>query len=148
MTVESRHPTKKSPLVTPYRVVVSLLLAGAFAALYVGFSSFQDPQPDIINASNVVAVRPEIGGNALRQTRIYAKLKPGFVGSLVVNGVEIPADEVDHLEGANTVGYLPGPGTATGALKAGENCALVFYWQAEESRANAQSYKWCWKVTN
>jgi hypothetical protein len=147
MTAQSL-PSGKSPLVTPYRVVVSVLLAFAVAAMYVAFTSFQDPQPDIINAQNVVAVRPEIGGTALRQTRIYAKLKPGFVGSLVVNGVEIPADEVDHLEGANTVGFLPGPGTSTGALEAGENCALVFYWPAEESRATAQSYKWCWKVTN
>jgi hypothetical protein len=141
-------PSGKSPVVTRYRVLVSVLLAAAAAAMYVAFVSAKSPEPSIINAQNVVAVRPEINGNALRQTRIYAKLKAGYVGSLVVNGVEIPADQVDHLEGSNTVGFNPGPGTATGALKAGQNCALVFYWHPEESRATAQSYKWCWKVTN
>jgi hypothetical protein len=148
MTVQSL-PGGKSPLVTPYRVIVSVLLAFAVGALYVGFTSFQDPEPDITNSKNVVDVKPDLNTTAVqRQTRIYAKLKDGFVGSLVVNGVEIPADQVDHLEGANTVGFIPGPGTATGALKPGENCALVFYWRPEESRATAQSYKWCWQVTN
>jgi hypothetical protein len=141
-------PPGKSRLITPYRIIVSLLLAGAAAAMYVAFLSFQDPQPNIVNAQYVVSVRPEANSITLRQTRIYAKLKSGYVGSLVVNGVEIPAEQVDHLEGANTVGFIPGPTTAIGTLKAGQNCALVFYWKAEESRANAQSYKWCWRVTN
>jgi hypothetical protein len=142
-------PSGKSPLVTPYRVIISVLLAAAVAAMYVAFSSFKDPEPDITNSANVLDVRPDINTTAVqRQTRIYAKLKPGFIGSLVVNGVEIPADEVDHLEGANTIGYLPGPGTATGSLKPGQNCVLVFYWQPEAGRATSQTFKWCFKVTN
>ena len=142
-------PTDKSPLVTPYRVVVSVLLAVAAAAMYIAFISAKEPEKDITNSLNVVAVRPDISTTGVsRQARIFAKLKPGFIGSLVVNGVEIPADQVDHLEGSNTVGFNPGPGTATGALKPGQNCALVFYWHPEESRATAQTFKWCWKVTN
>jgi hypothetical protein len=142
-------PSGKSRLVTRYRVIVSLLLALAAAAMYVAFISAKEPEPNITNSLNVVAVRPDINTTAVsRQTRIYAKLKSGFVGSLVVNGTEIPAEQVDHLEGSNTVGFTPGPGTAVGPLKPGQNCALVFYWHPEESRATAESFKWCWKVSN
>jgi len=148
MTVDTLPPGK-TRLVTPYRVIVSVLLAGAVAAMYVAFTSFKDPEPNITNSLNVVSVRPDLNTTGVsRQTRIYAELKSDYVGSLVVNGVEIPADQQDHLGGSNTVGYTPGPGTATGVLKPGENCALVFYWHPEESRANAETYKWCWKVTN
>lgn len=142
-------PASKPRLITGYRVIVSLLLAGAIAALYVAFASFKDPEPDITNSAVVLDVLPALNTTAVpRQTRIFAKLKEGYVGSLVVNNVEIPADQVDHLEGSNTVGFLPGPKTATGSLRAGKNCALVFFWKAEESRATAQSYEWCWKVSN
>ena len=142
-------PAGKTRFITPYRVIVSLLLAGAIAALYVGFASFQDPEPNITNSRVVLDVLPALNTTALpRQTRIFAKLKPGYVGSLVVNGTEIPADQVDHLEGSNTVGFLPGPKTAAGALKAGKNCALVFFWKPELSRATAESYEWCWTVSN
>jgi len=148
MTTQSL-PSGKSRLVTPYRVIVSVLLAFAVAAMFVAFQSYQEPEPNITNSKVVLDVRPALNTTAVpRQTRIYAKLQDGYIGSLVVNGIEIPADQVDHLEGSNTVGFLPGPGTATGALKAGKNCALVFFWKAEASRATAESYQWCFKVTN
>jgi hypothetical protein len=148
MTVQSL-PSGKAPLVTRYRVIVSVLLAFAAAAMFVAFTSFKDPAPDITNSANVLDVRPDINTTAVqRQTRIFAKLKDGFIGSLVVNGVEIPADQVDHLEGSNTIGFLPGPNTASGSLRPGENCALVFYWEPAAGRATAQSFKWCFKVTN
>lgn len=140
-------PPGKSRLVTPYRIVVSLLLAFAVAAMYVAFVSAKEPEPDITNSQNVIDVRPNVNQTAvLRQTRIFAKLRPGYVGSLVVEGVEIPADQLDHLEGVDTVGFTPGQNTATGPLRPGRRCATVFYWRGTESRANAQSYKWCWQV--
>ncbi|HVV37031.1 MAG TPA: hypothetical protein VHC63_10550 [Acidimicrobiales bacterium] len=139
-------PGGKSPRVTPYRIVVSLLLALAAATMYIAFVSSKSPEPDITNSLNVLDVRPAANSTVLRQTRIFAKLKTGFVGSLIVEGIEIPADQVDHLEGVNTVGFTPGPNTATGALRPGHRCAVVFYWKADESRVNAQQYRWCWEA--
>jgi hypothetical protein len=138
--------TDKGPLVTPYRIGVSVLLAAAVAAMYIAFISAKDPEPTLINTQSVVSVSPEKDSTVLRQSRIVAELKPGYIGVLVIDGVEIPEDQLDHLEGSSTVGYVPGPGTETGALKPGRRCATVVFWKTELSRATAERFSWCWTV--
>ena len=139
-------PAGKKRFVTPYRVAVSLLLALAAAVLYIGVVSSVDHKTEITNSRNVVAVRPPADATVLRQTRIFAELKAGFTGILIVDGVEIPEDQLDRLEGANTVGFTPGEGTEIGELKPGRRCATVLYWQAAATRGSAESYEWCWQV--
>ncbi len=135
-------------LITPYRLVVSSLLALAVAMLYVGFVSSVDRTPqDSARDQRVVQVLPEADGTALRQSRIFAQLAADYTGILVVDGTEIPEDQLDRREGLNTVAYTPGPGTETGALKPGQKCAVVVYWPASSSReVSSQNYTWCWQV--
>lgn len=135
--------------ITPYRVGVSVLLAAAFAMLYVGFTSFADPDPQEATQRDqrVETVKPDPGGTALRQSLIFAKLAPNFTGILVVDGKEIPEDQLDHSEGLDTVAFTPGPGTETGELTPGKRCATVVYWPATSTReASSQNYSWCWQV--
>jgi hypothetical protein len=143
-------PVGKKRFITPYRVGVSVLLAAAAAALYIGFVSSVDHKTESasVKPALVNAVQPEPDSSAvLRQTRIFARLQPGYTGALIVDGIEIPDDQVDHLEGVNTLGYTPGPGTETGALKPGPRCATVVYWPVGRTRASSSdSYRWCWQV--
>lgn len=139
-------PVGKTRFLTPYRIGVSVLLAIAAAAMYVAFVSAKEPSPSISNPQIVVDFGPAENSIALRQSRIYAKLQPGFVGSLIVGGIEIPEAQADHLEGSNSVGFTPGAGTVTGELNPGRNCATVAFWRPEATRASAQSFNWCWRV--
>lgn len=139
-------PAGKTRFVTPYRVGVSLLLAAACAALYIAATSAKDPEPTIVNANKVVSVSPTEGSTALRQSRIVAQLKSGYVGVLIVDGREIPEDQLDHLEGSSFVGYTPGAGTETGTLEPGPRCASVVFWKTELTRATAETFRWCWTV--
>jgi hypothetical protein len=139
-------PAGKKRFVTRYGIVVSLLLAAAAAALYIGVVSSVDHKTEITNSQNVVAVRPADGDSALRQARIFAELKSGFTGILIVDGIEIPEDQLDRLEGINTVGFTPGAGTEISELTPGRRCATVVYWLVEGTRADAESYQWCWQV--
>ncbi len=139
-------PAGKTRLVTRYRAVVSLLLALAVAVLYIGVVSSVDRKTEITNSQNVVAVLPQSDSAVLRQTRIFAELKPGYTGILIVDGIEIPEDQLDRLEGINTVGFTPGAGTEIVELTPGRRCATVVYWRVEASRSNAESYEWCWQV--
>lgn len=139
-------PVGKTRLVTPYRIGVSVLLAAAFAALYVGFNSAKDPAPTESRSTSVLSFSPGEGETALRQSRIYAELKPGYVGVLVVDGIEIPEDQLEHLEGSNFVGYTPGEGTETGELKPGPRCATVVFWEPAAGRGTADTFRWCWQV--
>ena len=139
-------PAGKTRLITPYRIGVSLVLAIAAAAMYVAFVSSKDPEPRRANPQAIVAFEPAEDTIALRQSRIFVKLQPGYVASLIIEGVEIPEAQLDHLEGSNSVGYTPGEGTVTGEFKPGEQCATVAYWRPEATRASAESHTWCWRV--
>ena len=133
--------------ITPYRVVVSVLLAAAFAILYVGVNAAKDPEPSNSRDQRIVNLSPAPDEFALRQDRIFVELDPAYTGILVVDGTEIPEDQLDHREGLNTVGYTPGKGTETGALKPGPRCAVVVYWPSASTRErDSDSYRWCWTV--
>jgi hypothetical protein len=139
-------PAGKRSIVTPYRIVVSLLLAVAAAALYVGLVSSVDHKSEVADNQHIAALFPAPHGTALRQTRIVAQLKDGYTGTLIVEGIEIPDAQVEHLEGLDTVAFTPGPGTETGPLQPGKRCARVVYWPLTSSRADAAYYDWCWQV--
>jgi hypothetical protein len=140
-------PAGKKRLVTPYRVGVSVLLAIAAALMYVGVTSSVDHKTESVNDSRVTLVQPAPNQLALRQDRIFAQLADSYTGVLIVDGREIPEDQLDHREGLNTVGFTPGEGTETGRLKPGQRCATVVFWPAASTReAASDSYKWCWQV--
>lgn len=133
---------------TPYRAFVSVALAAALAMLVVGFMSSVDRKPeDSARDQRVETVEPIADGTALRQSRIFAQLASNYTGILVVDGREIPEDQLDRSEGLNTVSFTPGPGTETGALDPGQRCAVVVYWPSASTReVSSQSYRWCWQV--
>ena len=137
-------PAGRKRIITRYRVVVSALLAVAAALLYIGFVSSVDHKTETNNAAHVSFVQPEPNAVALRQARIFASLDTAYTGTLIVEGIEIPEAQLDHLEGLNTVGFTPRAGTETGALKPGKRCARVVYWPLASSRSEAMSYDWCW----
>lgn len=141
-------PIGKTPLITRYRVIVSVLLALAAAIFYVGVTRSVDPPEESVGLNRfVTSVEPEPNALALRQAHIVARLASGYTGVLLIDGVEIPEDQLDRLEGINTVGFTPGKGTETGALKPGRRCATVVYWPIESTRARASgSHGWCWSV--
>ncbi|MBA2608212.1 MAG: hypothetical protein H0U92_04705 [Actinobacteria bacterium] len=140
-------PAGKKRFITPYRIGVSVLLAIAAAILYVGVTSAADPEPTEVPDPRITSVQPAPDELALRQDRIFAQLANDYTGVLIVDGTEIPDDQIDRSEGLNTVAFTPGKGTETGRLDAGERCATVVFWSVNSTReAGADSYKWCWQV--
>lgn len=135
-------------IITPYRVGVSLVLALAVSMMYVAFvTSVDRTGEDSARDQRVVTVEPAADSAALRQSRIFVQLASDYTGVLIVDGAEIPEDQLDRSEGLNTASYMPGPGTETGELKPGQRCAQVVYWLATSSReAGPNEYKWCWQV--
>src|SRR5690349_12447782 len=83
----------KQKLVTPRRIVISLLLAFALALFGYGFSSGKDPEVVKFSDSAVEATEPEQGGLSLRQSRIGIDLVVGHTAELAIDGTPVPADE-------------------------------------------------------
>jgi len=141
-------PAGKGRFITPYRVIVSLVLATAAAVLYVGATSSVDRKTEDEQTGVITRVEPASGETALRQARIVATLQDDYTGVLVLDGVEIPEDQIDRREGLNIVAFTPGEGTETGILEPGRRCAVIVYWNALTStrEAGSQNYQWCWNA--
>jgi hypothetical protein len=67
----------------------------------------------------------------------------------VVNGVEIPEDQVDAADLASTgvLTYTVGDGKAVEEFEAGQNCVTAIVWRFEESRDDSRNISWCFNVT-
>jgi hypothetical protein len=131
-------------VVTLHRIVLSLLVSAAVILLAVAFSLSGDEGGSVAITDVAVEARiPPPGDVNLRQARIGVDLAPGYTGVLLVDGTEIPEDQLVRIEGLNQVFYTPGPGTETGPLSPGRHRITAVFWPVEESRqAAARQVSW------
>lgn len=137
---------KKDPLVTLPRMVMSVLLAFALAAMYVAFTEHDDSPNPRLRPQAIRAVSPLPASLQLRQTEIFVELAPEFTGALTVNGIPVPDDQLDVIRGLNRYAFTPGQGKEIEALPPGRACAVVDYTSVDPS-APGGSYRWCFNVS-
>ena len=102
----------------------------------------------VVTGGDVVEqLLPARGNEVLRQARLGIDLAPGWTGVLVVNGVEIPEDQLIRNEPLNQVFYQPGEGQEVDELDAGQNCVTAVVWQLSQSREQARDITWCFDAT-
>lgn len=129
-------------LVTARKVVLSFLLALAVVLLVVSFTSSREA-PTVVATGGVEGVSPQPGEFALRQDRIRADLTDGMTGVLVIDGVEIPEDQLQRTPELGLVSYAPAPGNEIEELAPGEHQATVLFWDPQIGReAGSRSYTW------
>lgn len=140
------HPLVRRTLVT---LAVIALLGGVVLA----FSkvSRDDGTNDIAvtESGPVEQLIPPRNSEILRQDVTGVDLRPGWTGVLIVNGVEIPEDQLDldDLESLGQVLFTPGEDKAVERYEAGENCVTAVVWRVEETRADSRTVDWCFNVT-
>jgi len=133
--------------------VISLIVLACLAGVVFAFSevSRDDGTNDIAvtDAGPVEQLVPPRNSEILRQDVTGVDLRPGWTGVLVVNGVEIPEDQLDldNLESLGQVFFTPGDSKAVERYEAGENCVTAVVWRVEESRADSRNVDWCFNVT-
>jgi hypothetical protein len=101
-------------------------------------------------------VSPGQGVTVVRQTPITVDLLegetidgvnvPGFVGELFIDGVRIPEDQLQTIEGQRKLTFVPGPDKEFTEFSAGQLCASVRYWRQDLGESTAASYEWCFKI--
>ncbi|MDP9419219.1 MAG: hypothetical protein M3P53_03565 [Actinomycetota bacterium] len=91
---------------------------------------------------------PARGAQVLRQTEIGIDLAPEWTALLVVNGVEIPEDQLRRVDAQNQVFFTAGPEMEIEELPAGtvEVTALIWRPVAGETRADADRVQWTFQV--
>jgi hypothetical protein len=153
---EPTEPTADGPAwpgsSTRYKVVVAIALAVAAGAMYLAISRTNtDPDEPVHVASRPDVVEhliPLNGAEIQRQQEIGVDLAPGYEGTLVVNGTEIPMDEERLVPEQNQVFFTAGEGKAIEELPAGTNCVVAIAWKSQNGRGPSdEQFRWCFEVT-
>jgi hypothetical protein len=117
---------------------------------------------------------PEPDSQVLSQSSVEVDLAPGWTGVLQINGIEIPADQLNCVDdcgrplcapGATTapaastpgcrpaddpqgrVYFVPGEGKVFQELPTGPVVATTTFWRLTESPESSRTASWAFKVT-
>lgn len=91
----------------------------------------------------IQAVSPVAGSNVLSQSSIVVDLAVGYTGEIDINGVPIPADQINEAAALNQFRFQPGVGQAIERLFPDQNCVRVNYWLIAQGPESSQTYTWC-----
>lgn len=146
------------------RLGASLLIAGALALIIYGFATAQTGDDAVeITDPAIERVLPLPGALVLRQSQIGADLATGYRGVLIIDGQEIPTQDAQATGDANsdvtvnydavfdlaqnTVLFLPRQGATIEQFAPGDHQATIVYWKLDESRDQAKTFSWTFKVS-
>lgn len=125
--------------------VVSFIVISAIVAFALLWRTSKGPSDETTTPSAVESVSPAGGDLDLRQATILADLAPGYVGKLYFDGVEVPADDVQFIQGLNQVILRPKPGSNYEHIAPGSHCAAVDYHPVDNDQ-DVRTYRWCFKL--
>jgi hypothetical protein len=91
----------------------------------------------------VESITPESGEITGLVDDVSVDLRDDLTGVLVIDGVEIPEDQLSRIEELGVVTFRPGPDQEFRRFRAGENTVVVRYWPLGEERPDQPaSYSW------
>jgi len=105
----------------------------------------------------VVTRFPGPGDKVLRQSEVGAELEPGYDGRVLVNGVEIPEDQMIGAidpgsseaqkygvrpNNRNEVFFKPEEGKVIDTLRTGVNTITISFWPEKEGEDAARTISW------
>ncbi len=131
------------------RLLLAALLAVGLGLIVLAglWASTGEPDDVVVTGDVVDQLVPARGDEVLRQARLGIDLAPGWTGVLVINGVEIPEDQLIRSDPLNQVFYQPGEDQEVEQLDAGQNCVTAVVWQLSQSREQARDITWCFDAT-
>lgn len=136
-----------------YRIVVALVLvvaAGLFtAAVMTAQTDTADDQVAQSGETGRIVERliPERDEQVVRQAAIGVDLAAGWTGTLVVDGREVPADELTERPDLFQITFTPGEGKVVEELTAGTNCVAAIVWRLATGRGSSdRTVRWCFEV--
>jgi len=128
------------------RIVMTLIAAVAVAGFIFAFSGPKQEETGQLPPA-VERVSPPGGDLDLRQTTIAADLAPGYTGYLLVDGVEVPRDDLRIVPALNSITLVPQPGSDYQALQPGPHCVTVIYNLIGQPESDsAGQFRWCFQL--
>jgi hypothetical protein len=130
----------------PRKIVITLLLAVAFAGFFYAFTRPTDNQQPALRDVAVKHVEPAPGDRVLRQSDIAVDLAAGYTGVLSIDKHRIPEDQLDRIVGLNRVAFTPGDSKDIKFLSAGRHEVTVELWETTVPDAPHRTYTWAFEV--
>jgi len=130
------------------RIILLLLVGGAIGAIVYAGTLSSGPAEIRRTDEAVERLVPADGSPvAVRQAEVGIDLATGWTGVLIVNGLEIPEDELRRVEAQNEVYFQPGAGKAIEAFQPGPIVVEAEIWRsASETRDDARTVTWAFGV--
>lgn len=140
-----------SPYSTRFKIGAAAVLAVAITLFGFAFWAYDSGEDDpVLEGSDDAVVErliPRRNAQVPQQSTVGIDLVTGWDGVLVVEGVEIPADQLVRTPEIGLVEFTPGEGRAVEELAAGQNCVTAVIWSLRDGRGVAdRSIPWCFEV--
>lgn len=142
---------KDSPYSTRFKVGAAAVVA--LAALLIGYAVVgldeggDDPVLRGGDQAIVENLIPRRNAQVPQQDSVGIDLAAGYDAALIVNGVEIPRDELTLTPQIGLVEFRPTPDTAVDSLETGRNCVTAVVWKLSDGRGvNDRTVPWCFEV--
>ncbi len=131
----------------PWRVVIVVagLLLAANLLIWAGLATQQGderaPLPGAIESTV-----PVEGGLTSSNSSVQVDLRDDMTGVLVIDGHEIPEDQITGTADLGVFEFRPGNDQELSRFEPGTHSATVVYWPRTGSRADAESFTWDFRV--
>lgn len=146
------QPTVRTLSDGRYRLFLLVAIGGAVAALFFAYQATQTGARDPVTVAGrpdvVERLIPRSGAEVIRQAELGIDLAPGYAGTLVLNGTEIPTVDLRLVPEQNQVFFTPAEGKAVERLEPGPNCVTAIVWESAVGRdpATDLSFQWCFQA--
>ena len=134
-----RHPWRFAIVAVVLLVVVNLFF-------FVLSESDTSVETDTLPL-NIESITPERG--EILQDEIVVDLSNNYTGVLVIDGAEVPEDQLTRVVDLGQVGFRPGPDKDVEKFSPGQHTVTVFYWpQGRERPRDPDSFGWSFRAVN
>ena len=121
-----------------------LVILSLGLVIWIASSTRGASQPTTL-PSGLLAVIPQEGDQAPKQTLVGVSLSPGWEPTLIIDGVPIPSKQLDA--GTQQLGeffFSPGSDMVISQLRRGLVCAKVVAIPIIDVEAENINHQWCW----
>lgn len=137
-------------MISPRRLAISAILAGALALMVWGFTLVRPTDPPItFNNPAIHQVTPRPGDQVLRQTRISVILNQAYTLSyenaegFAINNIGIPQDELEIIPGLNQYVFTASPNKLLAELPPNRVCVSLLIKRMDNAPDPNERFSWC-----
>jgi hypothetical protein len=127
-------------------VVIGVIAVANLGVLLLQKADTTPPAP-VGQPTSVVSVLPSPGSLARPQTTLDAQLQTNLTGTFVLDGQEIPLNQLEQSVTTGEIAFRPGPGKLLGQFAPGTHAVTIEYWLATRPRpTNPGHFSWTFRV--